>query len=505
MIWGMTLHPGVEYTREVMSKEYFTMASLDCRARMSKGGSNPIAHVLMKTNYREIVLCTLEKGIVNQQGLNFILLPGEDLTLSVEGTGVVYISGYTMSSPQISDDTHNDTKTASLVECNEEPFTVSCPQVPVDLHNDGCTSSSLARRREEHSEISDNFTPGYINTGEGGADTNSPEPVTIAERWDEEDVGNPEDEVVVNSAEEGTMFIKLDQFSLADVVAEHSKVRADQHKDGKMDPSDEALTLQNSSSILGRPQLGPTDKSDVVLKVKSVSCQKDEANVNHPTVGSVKNSQSNDCLTEGVTCESHQEELQQQCDKKNQNGFKRKCLHSLEKKQSKLDKRPVPAENLQHQFVGKFIEKPFKCQFCPKSFNVKTNLVCHERTHTGERPYGCQFCPKAFSTARNLRQHVRIHTGEKPFHCQLCGKSFARKFTFDCHMNSHSGVKPFKCQYCIKSFANKQDMTRHEKTHSGEKPYDCQLCGKSFTRKSSLNYHIDKLHTSGNDVKVKSE
>ena len=54
-------------------------------------------------------------------------------------------------------------------------------------------------------------------------------------------------------------------------------------------------------------------------------------------------------------------------------------------------------------------EYPFKCKYCEKTFNHRSHLNVHIRTHTGERPYKCHLCTKEFSRKIGLRQHLRTH------------------------------------------------------------------------------------------------
>src|SRR5207249_2626490 len=43
------------------------------------------------------------------------------------------------------------------------------------------------------------------------------------------------------------------------------------------------------------------------------------------------------------------------------------------------------------------IDKAHKCIICKKSFSLKTDLVHHKRTHSGEKPFKCDVCKKGFS------------------------------------------------------------------------------------------------------------
>ncbi|PIK36303.1 FK506-binding protein 4 [Apostichopus japonicus] len=82
--------------REIRIKEHLTLAALECRPWKYNGEPNPAACLLLKIDNNDHVICTLEKGSTPQQNLDLVLQQRETVTFTVEGTGIVYITGYSL-------------------------------------------------------------------------------------------------------------------------------------------------------------------------------------------------------------------------------------------------------------------------------------------------------------------------------------------------------------------------------------------------------------------------
>ena len=147
-------------------------------------------------------------------------------------------------------------------------------------------------------------------------------------------------------------------------------------------------------------------------------------------------------------------------------------------------------------------EKPYKCDFCQKSYSYVSKLIQHEKIHSMTKPLQCEHCSKDFKTSKGLKQHVRIHTGDRPFECKTCKKTFIRSHRLKEHERIHTEENPYDCKVCNKSFTTKNGLTRHEPKHYAEKPFKCNTCKKGFTISQSLKKH-ERIHTGEKPFKCK--
>lgn len=133
----------------------------------------------------------------------------------------------------------------------------------------------------------------------------------------------------------------------------------------------------------------------------------------------------------------------------------------------------------------------YRCDYCPRAFAWRPNLIQHKTIHGEYKRYPCENCPRVFTDAMVLQKHIRNqHAGARSHACPECGKTFATSSGLKQHTHIHSSVKPFQCEVCFKAYTQFSNLCRHKRMHA-----DCRLqikctkCGQAFSTVTSLAKH----------------
>ena len=139
-------------------------------------------------------------------------------------------------------------------------------------------------------------------------------------------------------------------------------------------------------------------------------------------------------------------------------------------------------------------ETTYKCRCCDKTFGEICDRDNHEKKV--HRAQECDICFKIVSHF-NLAQHKKtVHFKQKPFKCQFCDKTFGRRQHWTDHENIvHHKQKQHKCRFCNKKFGYTGHRNLHEKAiHLKQKPYKCRFCNKNFGQAGHRNSHEKAIH-----------
>ncbi|OON13677.1 zinc finger, C2H2 type [Opisthorchis viverrini] len=116
-------------------------------------------------------------------------------------------------------------------------------------------------------------------------------------------------------------------------------------------------------------------------------------------------------------------------------------------------------------------------------------------TGRGDRnnAHQCLVCGKTFQYRTLLMRHQKSHNDHHDFQCDLCSNAYKHPADLRRHMKAKHPI----CEECGKTFSQKDGLRKHVQTvHSKLGCFTCAQCGKSLSSSFALRKHINSMHES---------
>ncbi|XP_071824420.1 uncharacterized protein [Apostichopus japonicus] len=532
MIWGMTLEPGKLYTEVMGDEVHLSMASLESRKDFAaEEKTEATCHIIMKTEKSEYLLCTLANGVIYQQSLDLKLMPREKVTFSVQGTNVVYLTGYSTSYPELDDHFEEESETGDW-----EPYDTG------ELPLNSSTEENVALKEDEQIPpiIKDESEDIIEEMGDDGVQEQQQEEPVLeldlqtdmpelsqenTEQTKDEDESDQHEHEMIFSIAELEANVKEEPEDSVTIIPSDAEERLQEQgetsQDDQMLPQQEDQVQQLQEQQALQTQLQQQQRQ--LQHLPPDQQQQHQQQQLHPHNQYLPNVQQS--MQDTIQSIPHQQRAALPINQRMQRFAQQRARARGRPVGSRLQTsqrqrvRYIPQTGHQQSFQqsqpsGNFsqMQNVQSTQHMPVGYQGTTvgNVASRGQVSVNpgmqgqavlNQPGTSRQSVQGPSTSRdfavNIRETVgnrvnRRSTGESGKHrdCKTCGKMFINPAVRRRHEKIHLGTKPFQCIYCSKSFGRNDNCNMHIKSHEKPMSFQCLKCKALFVNSDLLKEHV---------------
>lgn len=188
-------------------------------------------------------------------------------------------------------------------------------------------------------------------------------------------------------------------------------------------------------------------------------------------------------------------------------------LASSTPKPSEEEDAASPGGNIRTVYVqrGDFVEKMFKCNFCPMMNKKRANVKVHQKNHLQsmeDGKFACNMCNYKCLSQGGLTNHMKMHVTmentcevpmpnkdgselqalSKDIDASITSGNFASEGGVD--IISKKKVFSYLCMRCPAVFKSSQDLQVHKSFHGSSLAFSCPHCDYRAKHKPHLFKHL---------------
>ena len=133
--------------------------------------------------------------------------------------------------------------------------------------------------------------------------------------------------------------------------------------------------------------------------------------------------------------------------------------------------------------------RKLQCTECRKFFRTPSAYTLHQYNHK-DGQFECMICKASFPFRSQLDHHMVSHRESREYKCKepFCECNFTHKSDLVKHERTHSGIV-YKCSHCDYSNTDERKYQQHLRKHTQKTPFQCKKCGERFKYTMQLKRH----------------